>query len=47
MGWNAGWFLRSLSNEHQLLVIADMVEKWGSLGADKTMFDLLRKVAAA
>jgi hypothetical protein len=40
-------FLRSLSNEHQLLVIADMVEKWGSLGADKAMFDLLRKVAAA
>jgi len=40
-------FLRSLSTEHQLLVIADMVEKWGALGADKAMFDLLRKVAAA
>lgn len=40
-------FLRSLSTEHQLLVIADMVEKWGALGADKTMYDLLRKVAAA
>jgi hypothetical protein len=40
-------FLRSLSTEHQLLVISDMVEKWGALGADKAMFDLLRKVAAA
>ncbi len=40
-------FLRSLSTEHQLLAIGDMVEKWGSLGADKAMFDLLRKVAAA
>lgn len=38
-------FLRSLSNEHQLIVLTDMVEKWGSLGADKAMYDLLRKVA--
>jgi hypothetical protein len=40
-------FLKSLSTEHQLLVIADMVETWGALGADKAMFDLLRKVTAA
>jgi hypothetical protein len=40
-------FLRSLSREHQLIVLTDMVEKWGSLGADRAMFDLLRKVAAA
>lgn len=40
-------FLRSLSTEHQLLVISDMVEKWGSLGADKAMFQLLKKVTAA
>lgn len=37
-------FLRSLSDEHQLIVVADMVEKWGSLGADKAMMDLLRRV---
>ena len=40
-------FLRSLSTEHQLIAISDMVEKWGALGADKAMFDLLRKVAQA
>jgi len=40
-------FLRSLSSEHQLTLLTDMVEKWGSLGADRAMFDLLRKVAAA
>jgi hypothetical protein len=40
-------FLRSLSSEHQLIVLTDMVEKWGSLGADRAMYDLLRKVAAA
>ncbi len=39
-------FLRALSTEHQLIVVSDMVEKWGSLGADKAMYDLLRKVAA-
>ena len=39
-------FLRSLSPEHQLLVLNDMVEAWGALGADRAMFDLLRKVAA-
>jgi hypothetical protein len=40
-------FLRSLSSEHQLTLLTDMVAKWGSLGADRAMFDLLRKVAAA
>ncbi len=40
-------FLRALSQEHQLLMLSDMVEKWGALGADKAMYDLLRKVASA
>lgn len=40
-------FLRSLSQEHQLILLSDMVEKWGALGADKAMYDLLRKVTAA
>ena len=40
-------FLRSLSSEHQLIVLTDMVEKWGALGADRAMYDLLRKIAAA
>ena len=40
-------FLRALSPEHQLLMVADMVETWGALGADKAMFALLRKVGAA
>ena len=40
-------FLRSLSSEHQLTLLTDMVEKWGALGADRAMFELLRKVAAA
>jgi hypothetical protein len=40
-------FLRSLSTEHQLILMTDMVEKWGSLGADRAMYDLLRKVATA
>ena len=39
-------FLRSLSQEHQLLILNDMVEVWGALGADRAMYDLLRKVAA-
>jgi AAA domain (dynein-related subfamily) len=39
-------FLRSLSQEHQLILLTDMVEKWGSLGAERAMFDLMRKVAA-
>ncbi|HRK23813.1 MAG TPA: hypothetical protein PLQ11_02555 [Beijerinckiaceae bacterium] len=40
-------FLGSLSTEHQLIVLTDMVEKWGALGAEKAMLALLRKVAAA
>lgn len=40
-------FLRSLSSEHQLILLTDMVETWGGLGADKAMYDLLKKVAAA
>jgi hypothetical protein len=40
-------FLRSLSQEHQLLIISDMVETWGALGADKAMFDLLMTVTKA
>lgn len=39
-------FLRSLSHEHQLIVLTDMVEKWGELGAERAMYDLLRKVTA-
>lgn len=40
-------FLRSLSTEHQLIALTDMVEKWASLGAERAMLALLRKVAAA
>ena len=39
-------FLRALSQEHQLILLTDMVEKWGALGAEHAMLDLLRKVAA-
>jgi hypothetical protein len=38
-------FLRSLSQEHQLILLTGMVEKWGEIGAERAMFDLLRKVA--
>jgi MoxR-like ATPase len=38
-------FLRSLTHEQQLTLITDQVEKWGALGADKAMFDLLKRVA--
>lgn len=40
-------FLRSLTQEHQLIVLTGMVEKWGAIGAESAMFDLLRKVTAA
>lgn len=40
-------FLRSLSQEHQLIMVTDMIEKWGELGADKAMYDLLFKVVEA
>jgi hypothetical protein len=39
-------FLRSLSSEHQLTVLTELVEQWGALGADRAMFDLLKKVTA-
>jgi hypothetical protein len=38
-------FLASLDREHQLMLLAGMVERWGALGADRAMFDLLKKVA--
>jgi MoxR-like ATPase len=37
-------FLKSLPPEHQLTLVTDLVEKWGALGADAAMFDLLKKV---
>jgi hypothetical protein len=37
-------FLKSLSAEQQLILITDMIEKWGALGADRALFDLLRQV---
>jgi hypothetical protein len=40
-------FLRSLSQEHQLILLTDMVETWGALGAEPAMFALMRKVTAA
>ncbi len=38
-------FLKSLPDENQLTLITDLVERWGALGADKEMFDLLKRVA--
>jgi len=38
-------FLTSLSDEQQLTLLADLVERWGALGADEAMFELLRRVA--
>jgi hypothetical protein len=37
-------FLAGLPNEQQLTLIAGQVERWGALGADEAMFDLLKKV---
>jgi hypothetical protein len=37
-------FLRQLPDEHQLTLLADLVERWGSLGAEDAMFDLLKRV---
>ncbi len=39
-------FLRALSQEHQLILLTDMVETWGALGAEPAMLALLRKVAS-
>jgi MoxR-like ATPase len=38
-------FLRSLPHEHQLTLLTDLVDRWGALGADDAMLDLLRQVA--
>ncbi len=38
-------FLRALPHEHQLTLIADLVDRWAALGADPAMFELLKKVA--
>jgi hypothetical protein len=38
-------FLASLPSEQQLTLLTDMVERWGALGADDAMFDLLKKVS--
>lgn len=37
-------FLASLSPEHQLTLVADLVEHWSDLGADPAMLALLRQV---
>lgn len=39
-------FLRALPDEHQLMVLTDLVERWGELGGEAAMLDLLRRVAA-
>jgi MoxR-like ATPase len=38
-------FLAGLPDEHQLTLLADMVDRWGALGADESMFELLKRVA--
>jgi hypothetical protein len=38
-------FLRGLPPEAQLTLLTDLVEQWGALGADRAMFDLLKRVA--
>ena len=37
-------FLAGLPDEHQLTLLADQVDRWGALGADDAMFDLLKRV---
>ncbi len=37
-------FLRSLPHEHQLTLLTDLVDRWGALGADEAMLDLLKQV---
>ncbi|HVF65145.1 MAG TPA: AAA family ATPase [Casimicrobiaceae bacterium] len=39
-------FLRSLSREHQLTILTDLVERWGALGADRAMLTLLKQVTS-
>ena len=38
-------FLRSLPDEHQLAVIADLVARWSELGADEALLALLERVS--
>jgi hypothetical protein len=37
-------FLAQLADEQQLTLLTDLVERWGALGADEAMFDLLTRV---
>lgn len=37
-------FLRSLPHEHQLTLLTDLVDRWGALGADPAMLELLKQV---
>jgi len=37
-------FMRSLPHEHQLTLLTDLVDRWGALGADNSMLDLLKQV---
>ena len=38
-------FLKALAPEHQLTLLADLVDRWGALGADPAMLGLLKQVA--
>jgi hypothetical protein len=38
-------FLAGLADEHQMVLLTDLVDRWGALGADGAMYDLLRRVA--
>lgn len=38
-------FLRSLPHENQLTILADLVGRWGALGADAAMLALLKRVS--
>ncbi len=38
-------FLKSIPYEHQLTLLADLVDRWGALGADAAMLGLLKQVA--
>jgi MoxR-like ATPase len=37
-------FLTKLPDEQQLTLLADLVDRWGDLGAEEAMFELLKKV---
>jgi hypothetical protein len=39
-------FLGSLPPEHQLTLIADLVDHWSELGADPAMLSLLKQVTS-